>query len=102
RGVEDALLVLESISGPDAGDESSVPSYLDFDASAPVTGLRVGYIPAWMQESPATDVERAALAKVRELGMVPTEVSVPDWPHSSLMAILFSEAAASFEELTLS
>jgi Asp-tRNA(Asn)/Glu-tRNA(Gln) amidotransferase A subunit family amidase len=55
-----------------------------------------------MQQSPATEVERAALAKVRELGMVPVEVSLPDWPHSSLLTILFSEAAASFEELTLS
>src|SRR6267378_5188034 len=52
RGVEDALLVLQAISGPDAGDISSVPSRLDFDASGPVAGLRVGYIPAWMKEDP--------------------------------------------------
>ena len=32
RGVEDAMLVLHAISGPDAGDLSSVPSKLDFDA----------------------------------------------------------------------
>ena len=51
RGVEDAMLVLAAISGPDAGDVASVPSHLDFDASAPVKGLRVGYIPAWMKES---------------------------------------------------
>ena len=42
RGVEDALLVLQAISGPDPGDVSSVPSRLDFDSAAPVTGLRVG------------------------------------------------------------
>jgi Asp-tRNA(Asn)/Glu-tRNA(Gln) amidotransferase A subunit family amidase len=102
RGVEDSLLVLQAITGPDAGDESSVPSRLDFDASASVAGLRVGYFPAWMQQAPATEVERAALAKVRELGMVPVEVSLPDWPHSPLLTILFGEAAASFEELTLS
>ena len=51
RGVEDTLLVLHAISGPDAGDLSSVPSKLDFDASAPVQGLRVGYFPEWMKES---------------------------------------------------
>src|SRR6202171_1192527 len=39
RGVEDAMLVLRALSGPDAGDRSSVPSRLDFDASAPVAGL---------------------------------------------------------------
>jgi Asp-tRNA(Asn)/Glu-tRNA(Gln) amidotransferase A subunit family amidase len=79
-----------------------VASHLDFDASADVKGLRVGYIPAWMKEAPATDVDRAALEKVKALGMAPTEVSLPDWPYDSLQLILFAEAAASFEELTLS
>jgi Asp-tRNA(Asn)/Glu-tRNA(Gln) amidotransferase A subunit family amidase len=102
RGVEDGLLVLQAISGPDPGDVSSVPSRLDFDASAPVGGLRVGYIPRWMQEAPATDVDRAALETIRKLGMVPTEVSLPDWPYGSLSLILFAESAAAFEELTLS
>jgi Asp-tRNA(Asn)/Glu-tRNA(Gln) amidotransferase A subunit family amidase len=101
RGVEDAMLVLQAIGGPDPGDLSSVPSHLDFDAAAPIAGLRVGYFPAWMKEAPATDVDRAALEAVRKLGMTTTEVSLPDWPYSSLMPVLFSEAAASFEELTL-
>ncbi len=102
RGVEDGLLVLQAISGPDAGDVSSVPSRLDFDANASVQGLRVGYFPKWMKEAPATDVDRAALDTVSKLGMVPVEVSLPDWPYDSLQLILFAEAAASFEELTLS
>ena len=102
RGVEDGLLVLQAISGPDPGDVASVPSHLDFDASAPVSGLRVGYFPNWMKEAPATDVDRAALETVRKLGMVPTEVSLPDWPYDSLSLILFAEGAAAFEELTLS
>jgi Asp-tRNA(Asn)/Glu-tRNA(Gln) amidotransferase A subunit family amidase len=102
RSVEDAMLVLQAISGHDAGDTSSVPSHLDFDAAQPVGGLRVGYFPAWMKENPATDVDRAALEAVRKLGMAPLEVSLPDWPYGSLNLILFAEAAASFEELTLS
>ncbi len=101
RTVEDAMLVLHAITGPDAGDVSSVPSHLDFDATAGVSGLRVGYFPAWMKENPATDVDRAALDAVSKLAMVATEVSLPDWPYASLMPVLFSEAAASFEELTL-
>ena len=102
RGVEDGLLVLQAISGPDDGDVASVPCHLDFDTQAPVSGLRVGYIPSWMKEAPATDVDRAALETVRKLGMVPTEVSLPDWPYDSLSLILFAEGAAAFEELTLS
>ena len=102
RGVEDSMLVLHAVSGPDAGDVSSVPSALDYDASASLAGLRVGYFPKWMQEAPATDVDRAALETAKKLGMVPKEVAIPDWPYTSLQTILFSEAAASFEQLTLS
>jgi Asp-tRNA(Asn)/Glu-tRNA(Gln) amidotransferase A subunit family amidase len=102
RSVEDALLVLRAISGPDPGDVSSAPSHLDFDASATPAGLRVGFFPGWMKESPATDVDRAALETTRKLGMVPIEVSLPDWPYDSLGLILFAEGAAAFEDLTLS
>jgi len=102
RGVEDGMLVLKAISGPDPGDVASVPSRLDFDATAPVQGLRLGYFPAWMKEPPATDVDRAALETARKLGMVPVEVSLPDWPYQSLSVVLFAEGAAAFEELTLS
>ena len=101
RTVEDAMLVLHAISGPDAGDASSVPSRLNFDAMAPVAGLKVGYIAQWMKESPATDVDRAAMETMKKLKMELKEVTLPDWPYSSLMPILFAEGAASFEELAL-
>jgi len=102
RTVEDALLVLQAISGTDPGDLSSVPSYLDFDSNASIQDLRVGYFPAWMNQAPATDVDRAALATLSKVGLVPVEVSLPNWPYDSLNLILFAEGAAAFEELTLS
>jgi Asp-tRNA(Asn)/Glu-tRNA(Gln) amidotransferase A subunit family amidase len=55
-----------------------------------------------MKENPATDVDRAALETVKKVGMLPVEVSIPDWPYDSLDLILFAEGAAAFEELTLS
>jgi Asp-tRNA(Asn)/Glu-tRNA(Gln) amidotransferase A subunit family amidase len=101
RSVEDAMLVLNAIGGPDAGDVASVPSRLDFDANAGVQGLKVGYFANWMNEAPATDVDRAALAQLKMLGMSAVPVSLPDWPYQSLNAVLFAEAAAAFEEITL-
>jgi Asp-tRNA(Asn)/Glu-tRNA(Gln) amidotransferase A subunit family amidase len=101
RSVEDTLLVLRAITGPDPGDEASLPSHLDYNANLPVKGIRVGYIPAWLAQPPATDVDRAAIDQVRQLGMQPVPVSLPDWPYDSLQLILFAEAAASFEEITL-
>jgi Asp-tRNA(Asn)/Glu-tRNA(Gln) amidotransferase A subunit family amidase len=101
RSVEDAMLVLHAITGPDDGDLDSVPSKLDFDSGASVQGLRVGYFPAWMSGRGSTEVDRAALETVKKVGMVPVEVSIPDWPYDSLALILFAEAGAAFEEITL-
>ena len=102
RHVEDAMLVLRAISGADAGDVASVTSRLDYDATAPIQGLRVGYFPKWLNENPATHVDRDAVEHLKKLGMVPVEVAIPDWPYQSLNVILFAEGAAAFEELTLS
>ena len=101
RTVEDAMLVLHAIQGPDAGDLDSVAAKLDYDSGAPVKGLRVGYFPGWMKEAPATDVDRTALADLEKLGLKMVPVSLPDWPYSSLNTILFAESAAAFEEQTL-
>jgi Asp-tRNA(Asn)/Glu-tRNA(Gln) amidotransferase A subunit family amidase len=100
RGVEDTLLVLNAIAGPDPGDLSSVAYPLHFDANASVKGLRVGYFPAWMKQAPATAVDRMALGTIEKVGMESVEVEIPDWPYDSLNLILFAEGAAAFEELT--
>jgi Asp-tRNA(Asn)/Glu-tRNA(Gln) amidotransferase A subunit family amidase len=108
RSVEDTILILNNICGPDNGDLASLEAdrsgvnRLSFNVNARIAGLRVGYFPGWMKEAPATDVDRAALEAVKRLGMKPVEVSIPDWPYDSLNLILFAEGAAAFEELTLS
>src|SRR5215469_1855379 len=101
RTVEDTMLVLNTITGPDNHDLAAVPSHLDFDATASINGLRVGYFPKWMKEAPATDVDRASLDAIPKLGMTPVEVNLPNWPYDSLDVILFAESAAAFEEITL-
>ena len=101
RGVEDTMLVLHAISGYDPGDNASVDAPLRFEAKRDTRGMKVGYFPKWMAEAPATDVDRHALEVVKQLGMTPVEVSLPDWPYDSLNIILFAESAAAFEQITL-
>lgn len=101
RSVEDAMLVLHAIAGPDAGDIASRPARLAFDATASVRGLKVGYIAGWMKKEPANEVDRAALEAIQALGMIPVPVTLPDWSYDTLNVILFAEAAAAFEEMTL-
>jgi len=102
RSVEDDMLVLRAIAGPDAGDLGSAAVPLDFDAGGGIAGLRVGYFPRWMQEDPATEVDRRVLERLPSLGLVPMPVEIPDWPYDDLNTVLFAEAAAAFEDLTLS
>jgi Asp-tRNA(Asn)/Glu-tRNA(Gln) amidotransferase A subunit family amidase len=66
-----------------------------------VEGIRLGYAPDWFEGEGATDVDRAALEAARRIGVEVVEVSLPDLPYGSLMNMVFTEAAASFEELTL-
>jgi Asp-tRNA(Asn)/Glu-tRNA(Gln) amidotransferase A subunit family amidase len=112
RYVEDTALVLAAISGPDGKDvacvspaekQTQIPYGNDKQkgGNENVKGLRVGYFPKWMQEAPATDVDRKALEVAKGLGMELVEVSLPDWPYDSLNVILFAESAAAFEEITL-
>jgi Asp-tRNA(Asn)/Glu-tRNA(Gln) amidotransferase A subunit family amidase len=102
RSVEDTALVMAVLSGPDPSDLSSLPSRFAFDATKPVKGLKVGVVPAWMKEPPATEVDRASLEALRKLGMEVVELSFPPLPWASLQSLVLTDAAASFEELTLS
>jgi Asp-tRNA(Asn)/Glu-tRNA(Gln) amidotransferase A subunit family amidase len=102
RGVEDCALVLAAINGADPADRGSIAAPFRFDAGAGIAGLRLGFLPEAFAEAEATEVDRAALDAARALGLAVTEVRLPDLPYGSLMAILYAEAAAAFEDLTLS
>ncbi|MBC7737676.1 MAG: amidase, partial [Candidatus Saccharibacteria bacterium] len=101
RSVEDTALVLAAINGADMADRSSIQAPFVFDAHAPITGLRVGYLAEAFGEG-STPVDHAALAAMRALGVQVVEVTLPDLPYGALMNTLYAEAAASFEDLTLS
>ena len=101
RTVEDCALVLAAINGPDPADRSSIGASFNFDATRGIEGLRLGYLPDAFENEGATDVDRAALDAARCLGVELVEVVLPDLPYGSLMSMLFAEAAAAFEELTL-
>lgn len=101
RSVEDTAMVLDAINGFDIADRSSIEAPFNFDANAGIEGLRVGYLPEAFQEG-ATSVDHAALAAARQLGLEVIELEAPDLPYGALMNIVYAEAAAAFEELTLS
>ena len=102
RSVEDAAMVLAAINGPDVADQGSIGAPFHFDAEAGIAGMRVGYLPSAFADAEADEGDRAALEAARRLGVELVEVSLPDLPYDALLNIVYAEAAAAFEELTLS
>jgi Asp-tRNA(Asn)/Glu-tRNA(Gln) amidotransferase A subunit family amidase len=102
RAVEDTALVLHAINGPDPADPFQIFAPFGYARDAPIDGLRLGYFPADFAGEEATPRDRDALETARSLGLEMVELARPDLPYDSLLGILFAEAAAAFEELTLS
>jgi Asp-tRNA(Asn)/Glu-tRNA(Gln) amidotransferase A subunit family amidase len=101
RFVEDTGVVLAAINGADGADRFSIEAPFRFDAEADISGLKLGYLPEAFGEG-ATEVDHAALATSRRLGVEVVEVSLPPLPYEALMNVVYAEAAAAFEDLTLS
>lgn len=100
RSVEDTALVLAALNGGDINDLASIDAPFAFDATTGIDGMTLGYLPEAFEEG-ATDIDRAALAAARTLGITVKEVSIEDLPFGALMNIVYAEAAAAFEHLTL-
>ncbi|HZZ60977.1 MAG TPA: amidase [Roseiarcus sp.] len=101
RFVEDTAIVLAAISGADVADRFSIDAPFGFDAEADISRLTLGYLPEAFEEG-ANDVDHAALAAARHLGVDVVQVSLPPLPYEALMNVVYAEASAAFEELTLS
>ncbi len=97
REVGDIALVLAAINGFDAADEGSIDAPFGWDAGRQATDLRVGYIAADFVDP----LDTAVLTALRGIGIVPQPVELAALPYMALQNILFAEAAAAFEDLTL-
>jgi len=101
RTVEDTALVLDALSGPDPGDPSSFAMPMRYDAAQDFRGMRVGYRPEWFDGEGASEHDKRAFDAVRALGVELVEIELPEWPYGLLFNLLTVEAAAAFEEITL-
>ncbi len=101
RHVADTALVLAAINGYDPRDPSSIGYGFEWDARGGLLeGMTVGWSPGWFEQ--ASEVDRAALEAMRGLPVKMKEVTLPDWPYGTLYSVVEAEAAAAFQELTLS
>lgn len=114
RSAEDCALVLRAIQGPDGKDNSILDVPFDWEVTADVRKLRVGYLKSSeIPEDPgnpervarareARKMDLAALDTIRSLGVDLKVVELPKQDAESLGFILSVESAAAFDDLTRS
>ena len=98
RCVADTPLVLDAIQGFDARDPGSIAAPFADDATVPLGGLRIGYFADDMGDP----FDAAAIEAVHDLGLECVALQRAALPYEAMHDILTAEAAAAFEDLTLS
>ncbi|MFZ0662098.1 MAG: amidase [Acidobacteriaceae bacterium] len=121
RAVEDCAIVLSAIHGPDGEDLSVRNAAFNWNANFDWKSLRVGYLTYdFKPRKPLTDpkapaIERAyhavraydhkydmaALDKLRSMGVNLIPLDLPEFPYDAMTPLLTAEAAAAFDELTM-
>ena len=117
RSAEDCALVFDVIYGPDGKDNTVLDVPFNWDATADVTKLRVGYrglafegeIPEDPENPESAALRRQtrknneeALRVIRSLGVEVVPFELPDVPTEALGFIENTESAAAFDEPTRS
>lgn len=103
RTVEDAAMVFEVIRGVDRRDPATVATGFAYRGDASVKGKRLGYVPAHFEgDKPGNVLDREVLSKLKALGVELVPIELPPLPLDAMSIILSVEAAAAFENLTLS
>ncbi|MEL6134567.1 MAG: amidase, partial [Bacteroidota bacterium] len=104
RSAEDCAMVFAAITGPDGKDQTLVPAAFNYQAEADFSQMRIGYVKAFFEREYFNSArDQAVLDVLTENGakLIPIEWEF-ETPVGPLSNILSAEAAAAFEELTLS
>lgn len=108
RSAVDCAAVFHAIHGADPRDPSTVERPFEWNPGKDPRRLRVGYLRAAFEKEPAEGREEghafdlAALDTLRSLDVELHPIELPSLPVGPLAVILTAEAAAAFDELTLS
>lgn len=103
RNVEDLAIVFEAIRGADGKDLSVIPAPFSYSSPAKsLKGFKIGYLKADFERRYSNrGNDSLTLARLRALGAQLVPIELPKLPYSSMTLALSAEAAAAFDELTL-
>ena len=102
RSAEDCALVFDAIYGPDGKDNTVLGVPFNWDASADVAKLRVGYMRATNENADAETRrnDEEALRVIRSLGVTVAPFALPDVAIEAIDFIRYAETSAAFAEIT--
>ncbi len=104
RSAIDCAIVFESIHGEDESDQSLIDAAYNFDMNTSVSTFKIGYLKDIFDENKSNIKNDArTLEQFKSMGIELEPVSLPEnIPTDALSIILDAEAAAAFDQLTLS
>ncbi len=104
RTVEDCALIFDCLHGADSADPTAVDAPFAWDgANITLSGQRIGFLAEQFdQRNEWHDTNQAALATLRQLGAEVVPLEIPQAPWLAMRTILNVEAAAAFDDVTLS
>ena len=103
RNVEDLALVFNAIYGPDNIDQTIIDLPFNYNANLDISTFKIGYLKsAFDQDYRTKKQDSLTLDVLRNLGVELIPIELPDIDVNALRIILASEAAAAFDQLTIS
>lgn len=103
RSAACCALVFEAIHGAESQDPTSITTSFQWPASKSPLDLRVGYLrTAFERDYDNRAADNDTLNQLRRAGVELRETSLPETDSGPLLLMLSAEAAAAFEDLTLS
>lgn len=103
RSVEDAAIVFDAIRGQDHMDHTVKDLPFNYVKDVNLSDLRIGYYKSAFESNYGTaSFDSTSLEVLRSLGAELIPVEMPSLPLGGMFNLLTAEAAAAFDELTLS
>jgi Asp-tRNA(Asn)/Glu-tRNA(Gln) amidotransferase A subunit family amidase len=101
RYAEDTAIVLDVINGYDAADAGSLEHGFNYNGNLALGDLTIGFDPRWFAAENVRQPDKDAMQALRSTGVTMQEIELPELPWDVIGPLLGAEAAAAFEELTL-
>jgi Asp-tRNA(Asn)/Glu-tRNA(Gln) amidotransferase A subunit family amidase len=96
RSVEDCMLVLRALDGPDGQDLSARPApWLRWQPKQPIGHLKVGVLREGLRPE-----QSAAIEALSKLNVELIDAKLPEFPAQAVSTMLIAEAAAAFDDIT--